>query len=68
VFNAISATSYLMLRNAGVDGVQIDMVELFMKTTTGGSAGRFRMSRADAEAIDKRTMSQQEYFIRNVIY
>ncbi len=68
VFNAISATSYLMLRNAGVDGVQIDLVELFMKTTTGGSAGRFRMSRADAEAIDKRTVSQQEYFIRNVIY
>lgn len=68
VFNAISATSFLMVRNAGVDGTQIDIVELFMKTTTGGSAGRFQMSRADAEALDKRTLSQQEYFVRKVIY
>ena len=68
VFNAISAASFLTVRNAGVDGAQIDMVELFMKTTTGGSAGRFQMSRADAEALDKRTISQQDYFVRKVIY
>ena len=68
VFNAISATSFLMVRNAGVEGAQIEMVELFMKTITGGSAGRFRMSRADAEALDKRTISQQDYFVRKVIY
>jgi hypothetical protein len=68
VFNAISAASFLMVRNAGVDGVQIDMVELFMKQTTGGAAGRFQMSRADAEALDKRTISQQDYFVRKVIY
>jgi hypothetical protein len=68
VFNAISATSFLMVRNAGSDKVRIDMVELFMKTTTGGSAGRFQMTREDAEALDKRTLSQQEYFVRNVIY
>ncbi len=68
VFNAISATSFLMVRNAGVDNAQIDKVELFMKTTTGGSAGRFQMTRADAEAIDNRTISQQEYFVRKVIY
>ena len=68
VFNAISATSYLMVRNAGVEGAQIDMVELFMRTTTGGSAGRFQMSREDAEALDKKKISQQEYFIRKVIY
>jgi hypothetical protein len=68
VFNAISATSFLMVRNAGVEGTQLEMVELFMKTTTGGAAGRFQMTRADAEALDKRTMSQQEYFIRKVIY
>lgn len=68
VFNAISATSFLMVRNAGVEGAQIEMVELFMKTTTGGAAGRFQMSRADAEALDKRTISQQDYFIRKVIY
>lgn len=68
VFNALSATSFLIVRNAGVAGTQIDMVELFMKTTNGGAAGRFQMSRADAEALDKRTMSQQDYFIRKVIY
>lgn len=68
VFNAISATSFLMVRNAGVAGAQIDMVELFMRTTNGGAAGRFQMSREDAEALDKRTISQQDYFIRKVIY
>jgi hypothetical protein len=68
VFNAISATSYLIMRNAGVDGAQIDMVELFMKTTSGGSAGRFQMSRADADAMEKRLVSQQDYFVRKVIY
>jgi hypothetical protein len=68
VFNAISATSYLIMRNAGVDGAQIDMVELFMKTTSGGAAGRFQMSRADADAIEKRVISQQDYFVRKVIY
>jgi len=68
VFNAISATSYLMVRNAGVENTLIEMVELFMKTTTGGAAGRFQMSRADAEALNNRTISQQEYFVRKVIY
>jgi hypothetical protein len=68
VFNAISATSFLIVRNAGITGVQIDMVELFMKTTNGGAAGRFQMTRADAEALDKRTISQQEYFVRKVLY
>ena len=68
VFNAISATSFLLLRNAGVDGVRIDVVELFMKTTAGGAAGRFQMTRADAEAIDQRKISQQEYFVRKVVY
>lgn len=68
VFNAISATSYLMVRNAGVENVQIDMVELFMRTTNGGAAGRFQMTRQDAEALDKKTISQQEYFVKKVIY
>lgn len=68
VFNAISATAFLITRNAGVDDVQIDMVELFMKTTTGGAAGRFQMTRADAEALTNKTISQQDYFVRKVIY
>lgn len=68
VFNAISATSFLIVHNAGIAGVNMEMVELFMKTTTGGAAGRFQMSRADADALDKKTISQQDYFIRKVIY
>src|SRR6185436_1049343 len=68
VFNAISATSFLMVRNAGIAGAQLEMVELFMKTTNGGSAGRFQMTRADANALDQRTISQQEYFVRKVLY
>ncbi|HUP61619.1 MAG TPA: hypothetical protein VNA69_14505 [Thermoanaerobaculia bacterium] len=66
-FNSISATSFPMVKNAGVTGAQIDVVELFMNTTTGGAAGRFQMTRADAEALDARKLSQ-EYFIRHVIY
>jgi len=68
VFLAISATSFLMVRNAGVTGAQVDMVELFMKTTNGGAAGRFQMTREDAQALDAKTISQQEYFVRKVIY
>jgi len=68
VFNAISATSFLIARNAGVPGADIKMVELFMKTTVGGSAGRFQMTREDAQALDSKQMSQQDYFIRRVIY
>ncbi len=68
VFNAISATAFLIQRNAGLDANQIDMVELFMKTTTGGSAGRFQMSRADADAVSNKAMSLQDYFVRKVIY
>lgn len=68
VFNAISATSFLMVRNAGDPGVQIEIVELFMKTTNGGAAGRFQMTRDDAKALDERKITQQDYFVRKVIY
>ena len=68
VFNAISATSFLIVHNGGVPGADVKMVELFMKTTVGGSAGRFQMTREDAQALDAKQMSQQEYFVRRVIY
>ncbi len=68
VFNAISATAFLMVRNAGLSGVQVDMVELFMKTTTGGSSGRFQMGRDDAQSLDSKQITREEYFIRRVIY
>ena len=68
VFNAISATSFLIVRNAGVAGAQVDQVELFMKTTMGGSSGRFQMTRDDATAIDGKTLTREEYFVRKVLY
>jgi hypothetical protein len=68
VFGAISTTSAMIMRNAFVEGAKIDMVELFMKTTTGGAAGRFQMSRADAEALLDRKVRREDYFISKVIY
>ena len=68
VFNAISATSFLMVRDAGVPGTHLEMIELFMRTTNGGSAGRFQMTRANAEALDKKVLTHADYFVRNVIY
>lgn len=68
VFNAISATSFLIVRNAGVPGVQIDSVDLFMKTTTGGASGRFHMTRDDAQALDAKTMSREDYFVKKVLF
>jgi hypothetical protein len=68
VFNAISATAFLAVRDAGVPGVKLDMVELFMKTTMGGSSGRFQMTREDAQALDAKQLSKEDYFVRKVIY
>jgi hypothetical protein len=68
VFNAISATAFLIARNAGLDNMQIDIVELYMATTTGGSSGRFQINRADADSINNKAISQQDYFVRKVIY
>ncbi len=68
VFNAISATSFLVVRNAGVPGAQIDIVELFMKTTTGGSSGRFQMTRDDAQTLLDHKLTREEYFVRKVLY
>ena len=68
VFNALSAVSFLIMHNAGVSKIQIDLVELYMKTTTGGAAGRFKMSRTDAEALETKRVSRQDYFIHNVLF
>jgi hypothetical protein len=68
VFNSLSATAFLMVRNAGVSGLQIEVVEVFLKTTTGGAAGRFQMNRADADAVYGKKMGLPEYFVRRVIY
>ena len=68
VFNTITATAFLMMHNAGVAGVQIDAVDLFMKTTTGGAAGRFHMTRDDAQALDAKTITPQNYFVFKVLF
>jgi hypothetical protein len=73
VFNVLSAAAFLVVHNAGVPGTQLDMVEIFMKTTTGGSSGRFQMTQADAQAlyaggIGPDRPKLQDYFIRKVIY
>jgi hypothetical protein len=68
VFNALTATAFLVIHNAGVPGAQVDMVEIFMKTTVGQAAGRFQMTRADAQALDSKSMTPQDYFVRKVIY
>jgi hypothetical protein len=68
VFGAISTTAAMIVRNAFVEGAKIDMVELFMKTTTGGAAGRFQMARADADALMDKKIRREDYFITKVIY
>lgn len=63
VMKALSATSFVMSR---MD--QIETVQLLMATLTGGSAGRFEMSRQDAQALVDKHMSWQSYYIQNVIF
>jgi hypothetical protein len=73
VFNIISATAYLIVKNAGLNGVTIDEVDLFMKMTNGGTAGRFQLTRGDADALyaagktpDRTKL--QEYFVTKVLF
>ena len=73
VFNAISATAFLIVHNAGLNGVTIDEASMFMKMTNGGAAGRFQMTRADAEALYLNGTSPdrtklQDYFVRKVLF
>jgi hypothetical protein len=68
VFGALSTTSAMIMRNAFVEGAKIELVELFMKTTTGGAAGRFQMSRADADALLNKKIRREDYFITQVLY
>jgi hypothetical protein len=68
VFNTLTATAFLMVKNAGIPGVQIDTVDLFLKTTTGEAAGRFHVTRDDAQALDAKTMTPQAYFVLKVLF
>lgn len=68
VFNTLTATAFLMVHNAGIPGVQIDSVNLFMKTTTGGAAGRFHLTRDDAKTLEAKTMTPESYFVTKVLF
>jgi hypothetical protein len=69
VFNVLSVTSFLMVRMPTyVAGSQVDVVELFMKTTTLGSSGRFQITADDARALDEKKITLQDYFVRKVIF
>lgn len=68
VFNTLSATAFLMVRNAGITGVQIDYADIFMKTTTGAAAGRFHLTKDEAQAIESKTMTPQTYFVQKVLF
>jgi len=68
VFNTLTATAVLMMHNAGIPGAQIDAVDLFMKTTTGGAAGRFHVTHDDAQALEAKTITPQSYFVMKVLF
>ena len=73
VFNAISATAFLIVKNAGLANATIDEVDMFMKMTNGGTAGRFQMTRADADALytDGKAPERaklQDYFVTKVLF
>ncbi|HEX3070942.1 MAG TPA: hypothetical protein VHX14_20400 [Thermoanaerobaculia bacterium] len=68
VFNTLSATAFLMVRNAGVTGVQIDYADIFMKTTTGAAAGRFHLTHDEAQAIESKAITPQSYFVQKVLF
>lgn len=73
VFNAISATAFLIVHNAGLNGVSIEQVDMYMKMTNGGTAGRFHMTRADADLLYSGGNSPdraklQDYFVRKVLF
>lgn len=62
VFKAISATSVLIDRTP-----EISKVHLLMATLTGGSAGKFEMTRQDADNLVEKRITWQAYFVQKVI-
>jgi hypothetical protein len=64
VFKAISATSFIY---ANVPS-NLEAVELFMRTSTGGSSGRFQMTKEQAIALADQKVAWYDYFVRNVLY
>lgn len=63
VFKAISATAFLL---SNLD--EVAQVQLFMATLTGGSAGKFEMTRDDAKALNGKHINWHSYYVQKVIF
>ena len=68
VFKAISATAFIMSKLPESTSEELDMVELFMKTISGGSSGRFQMTPKDARELAEKKLEWQDYFVNNVLF
>lgn len=64
VFKALSATAFVF---ANVPS-NYSGIDLFLRTVNGGSAGRFQITREDAQAIATKKIEWYDYYVRNVIF
>ncbi len=67
VFKTLSATAFVMAR-AQTPGAEVGVIELFMRTEKGGSSGRFKMTRPQAEEMADKKVTWQTYFVNNVLF
>lgn len=66
---AISATAYLITKIPEVSKTEkVEMVELFLKTINGGSAGKFQMTDVDAKPLSANPNAWTDYFVKKVIF
>lgn len=68
VFNALTATAYLMEKMPAATSVDVREVELNLLTLRGGYAGRFRMDRKASAALESKAITPQLWFVENVIF
>lgn len=69
VFKALSATAFMITKIPTATGEKVEVVDLFLKTINGGSAGRFQMSQTDAADLAQDTQNKwKDYYIRKVIF
>ena len=64
MFKALSATAFVF---ANVPSSYTG-IDLFLRTVNGGSAGRFQMSREDAQAVATKKIEWYDYYVRHVIF
>lgn len=69
VFKALSATAFMMTKIPSATGEKVEGVDLFLRTISGGSAGRFQMTQSDAADLAQDTQTKwKDYYIRKVIF